>query len=59
MRASTKNLWTGRYHEAKGTVKAAMGSAVNSRRLAINGQFERVGGIVQSNFGRFEKVFGW
>lgn len=59
MRASTKNLVNGKFHEVKGSVKTAFGSAMNSRRLAISGQIERVGGIVQSNFGRVEKVLGW
>jgi uncharacterized protein YjbJ (UPF0337 family) len=59
MRASTKNLWGGKYHEVKGSVKTAMGNTVNSRRMVINGHIERVGGIFRANVGKFEKVFGW
>ncbi len=59
MRASTKNRIAGNYHETRGAVRAAIGSTVNSNRMAFNGNVERAGGIVQTTFGKVQKVFGW
>jgi uncharacterized protein YjbJ (UPF0337 family) len=58
MKASTRNLIKGTFHKVKGSVRATLGNSLNSRRAALSGNVERVGGIVQSNFGRIEKICG-
>jgi uncharacterized protein YjbJ (UPF0337 family) len=59
MRASTRNLIMGTFHKMRGTVRATLGNGFNSRRVAFSGRVERVGGIVQSKFGRMERICGW
>jgi hypothetical protein len=59
MRASTKNILYGKYHEVRGSFRSTIGNTVNSRRMAYFGHAERLGGIVQWRFGRVERVFGW
>jgi uncharacterized protein YjbJ (UPF0337 family) len=58
MKASTKDRLEGKYHEIKGTVKVAIGKAVNSPRVAIAGRVEKAAGIVQVKVGKAEKVIG-
>ena len=58
MRASTRNLIWGTFHKMRGTIRATLGNGLRSRRVAFSGHVERVGGIVQSNFGRMERFCG-
>jgi uncharacterized protein YjbJ (UPF0337 family) len=59
MRASTKNILYGKFHEVKGNFRATVGNTVSSRKLALYGNVERLGGIMQWRFGRVERVLGW
>ena len=58
MRASTRNLILGAFHKMRGAVRTTLGNGLNSRRTAFSGRVERVGGIVQSKFGRMERFCG-
>ena len=58
MRASTRYIVNGKYHEVKGSFRNLLGNSVSSRRLALSGQVERIGGIMQWRFGRIGRAFG-
>jgi len=58
MKGSTKNFVEGKYHEVKGEVKEALGKAVNSPKVAIEGRAEKIAGKVQEKFSKIEKTVG-
>jgi hypothetical protein len=59
MRASTRNLIMGMFHTVRGTARVALGNGLSRRRMMFSGHVERVGGKMQSTFGRIERVCGW
>jgi uncharacterized protein YjbJ (UPF0337 family) len=58
MKGSTRNLVEGKYHEVKGEVKAAIGKAVSSPKVALQGQAEKIAGKVQKTLSKVKKAVG-
>jgi uncharacterized protein YjbJ (UPF0337 family) len=58
MKGSTKNFVEGKYHAIKGEVKEAVGKAVSSPTVAIEGRAEKIAGKVQEKFSKIEKAVG-
>jgi uncharacterized protein YjbJ (UPF0337 family) len=58
MKQSTRDKAKGTFHEVKGKVKEKVGRATNNPDLEAEGVGEKIGGKVQKNIGRMEKVLG-
>lgn len=58
MKESTKNKVEGKFHEVKGSIKAAVGNAVNNPRVAVAGHTEKIAGKAQANLGKVEEKLG-
>ena len=58
MKDSTKDRVEGKYHEVKGSVKEAVGKAVNSTKIAIEGKTEKIAGKAQEKLGEAKKIIG-
>jgi len=58
MKSSTKDQAAGAFHELKGKVKEAAGTATDNPRLKAQGNAEKVSGKVQKKVGQVEKVLG-
>ena len=56
MKQSTKDELEGKFHEAKGKVKAKVGQVTNNPDTETEGQGEKVSGKVQKKVGQIEKV---
>jgi uncharacterized protein YjbJ (UPF0337 family) len=56
MKDSTKDKIEGTGHEAKGAVKAAVGSVLNKPDLEAEGNAEKAAGKIQKKVGDVEKV---
>jgi len=59
MRASTKWMARGMFHEARGTAKKIVGSLLSNRILGAKGKFERITGKVQRKIGKVEGMCGF
>jgi uncharacterized protein YjbJ (UPF0337 family) len=58
MKNSTKDQVEGKFHEVKGSVKEAVGKAINNPKVAIEGYNEKVAGKVQETLGKAKKTIG-
>jgi uncharacterized protein YjbJ (UPF0337 family) len=58
MRGSTKSLTEAKYHEVKGGVKKAIGKAVGSPKITMEGRAEQITGKVQEKVGKIKKAVG-
>jgi len=56
MKGSTKDKLAGKFHEVKGKVKEVIGGTVNSPRVTMEGQNEKIAGKVQQKVGDVKKV---
>ena len=56
MKSSTSNDTKGKMHQAKGTIKEAVGKLVGNKELEAKGKVENLGGKVQEKIGQVEKV---
>ena len=57
MKQSTKDVASGKFHEAKGKVKEKLGHAAGKPDLENEGRDEHDIGKVQQKIGQIEKVF--
>ena len=58
MKGSMKDRMEGKYHEVKGSVKEAVGKAVNSPKIAMEGKTEKIAGKAQEKLGEVKKIIG-
>jgi uncharacterized protein YjbJ (UPF0337 family) len=58
MKSSTKDKAEGKFHEAKGKVKAMAGKITDNPKLESKGKAEKIAGNVQEKIGEVEKVLG-
>lgn len=58
MKDSTKERMEGKFHEVKGSIKAAVGNAVHSPRVSLAGQTEKIAGKAQEKLGKAQKTMG-
>lgn len=59
MRASTKWMAKGMFHEVRGTAKKIVGSLLSNRTLGAKGKFEQITGKVQRKIGKVEGMCGF
>lgn len=59
MRASTKRIAKGMFHEARGTAKKILGSLLSSRTLGVKGKFEQITGKVHRKIGKIQGMCGF
>lgn len=57
MKSSTKDMVTGKFHQAKGKAKAKVGKAAGKPELENEGRNEHDLGKVQEKIGQVERVF--
>ena len=58
MKDSTKDRMEGKFHEVKGSIKAAVGNAVHSPRVSLEGHTEKIAGKAQETRGKVQKSIG-
>ena len=58
MKNSTQDQAEGKFHQAKGAVKEALGKLSDNQALENEGKDETVAGKVQDKIGQVEKVLG-
>ena len=58
MKGSTTNRMEGKFHEAKGSIKVAVGNAVNSPKVSLEGHTEKLAGKAQEKLGKAQKSLG-
>jgi uncharacterized protein YjbJ (UPF0337 family) len=58
MKGSTKDRIEGKFHEVKGSIKAAVGNAVHSPKVSLAGQTEKIAGKAQEKLGKAQKSIG-
>ena len=58
MKPSTKDKTTGKLHEAKGTVKEAVGKLINNTDMEAEGVAEKNAGKAQNWVGKVETIVG-
>jgi uncharacterized protein YjbJ (UPF0337 family) len=58
MKGSTKDRVEGKFHEAKGSVKEAVGNAFNKPNVALEGKTEKIAGKAQETLGKAKKIIG-
>lgn len=59
MKASTKLMAKGVFHEVKGTAKSIAGAMTANRTLGAKGKVERLAGKVQVKIGKVEGFCGF
>lgn len=59
MRASTKRITRGMFHEVRGTAKRIIGSLFSNRTLGAKGTVERIAGKIHRKIGKFQGVCGY
>ena len=59
MRASTKRMAKGVFHEVRGTAKKIVGAVTANRTLGAKGKLERVAGKVQRKIGKTQAICGF
>lgn len=59
MRASTKRMAKGMFHEARGTMKSIVGSLLSRRILGAKGKLERIAGKMHWKIGRVQGICGF
>jgi len=58
MKASTKDQMEGKFHEVKGSIKAAVGNALHSPKVSLAGHTEKIAGKAQEKMGHAQKSLG-
>lgn len=58
MKSSSRDNLEGAFHEAKGTVKEAIGKLSDNPKLRVEGAVEKAAGKAQMKTGQVKKVFG-
>jgi uncharacterized protein YjbJ (UPF0337 family) len=58
MKGSTKDRIEGKFHEAKGSIKVAVGNAVHSPGVSLAGHTEKIAGKAQEKLGKAQKTIG-
>jgi uncharacterized protein YjbJ (UPF0337 family) len=58
MKGSTKDRIEGKFHEVKGSIKAAVGNAVHSPSVSLAGHTEKIAGKAQETRGKAQKTIG-
>jgi len=59
MRASTKRMAKGIFHEVRGTAKKIVGSLISNRTLGARGRIELMSGKVHRNIGKLQGIWGF
>lgn len=59
MRASTKRMAKGMFHEVRGTAKRVVGSLISNRTLGAKGRLERLAGKIHRKIGRVQGMCGY
>jgi uncharacterized protein YjbJ (UPF0337 family) len=59
MRASTKRMAKGVFHEVRGTAKKVVGSLISNRTLGAKGRLEQISGKVHRKIGKVQGMCGF
>lgn len=59
MRASTKRMTKGMFHEVRGTAKKIVGALFSSRTLGAKGRIERLTGKFHRKIGKLQGMCGY
>ena len=59
MKASTKRVARGMFHEVSGKAKGMIGSLISNRMLSIKGKMELISGKMQRKVGKVQSVCGF
>lgn len=59
MKASTKRMAKGMFHEVRGTAKKIVGSLTANRTLGAKGTLERLSGKIQRKIGKVQGTCGF
>lgn len=59
MKASTRYMAKGFFHEVRGTVKEFVGGMSSNTALGVKGKLERMSGKVQWRIGKVQGKFGF
>lgn len=59
MRASTKRIAKGMFHEVRGSAKKIAGSLLANRKMRAKGRLERITGKVHRKIGKVQGRFGF
>jgi uncharacterized protein YjbJ (UPF0337 family) len=58
MKGSTKDRMEGKFHEVKGSIKAAVGNATHNPSMSFGGHTEKIAGKAQEKLGKAQKSLG-